>query len=117
MEEVVNDGQALYDWYLATHTPWQIFLTIWNFFGSLLLVILAYWRLSDLTNQKVHFNSIIDYHGVKISLILICAGYLHHAFSLEPPSIWNGLIHTGLLIYLLLRRRKQLLDRKEDLKI
>lgn len=108
MEEVTT----IFDWYIENHTRTEIFWTVWNFLGSMAIVFLAYHRLIEVNNTKELFHNKWEHILVKAYLIMITIGALHHAFNLKPPSFWEGLVYSGILLKLSLRRVKQIRDKK-----
>lgn len=114
MEKEIGAFDFLINHYCDHHSWYHVFLMFWNFLGSLTIMVLSYWRLQDIISQKPSFNSRLDFVGVKASLILITIGAFYHAIVIQVPSFREGCMYSGVLLYLLLRRRKQLRDNKAD---
>ena len=113
--ETISAFETLMGMYLDQRSGWEIFLMFFNFVASMVIVFLAYWRHSDLENQKIGFKTKWEYHCVKASMVLIMIGALFHSIRIEVPSMREAATYSGILLYLLMRRIKQIRDKRNEL--
>lgn len=109
MEEI-SALDNLLSYYYSFYSAFEVGLLVWNFVGSVIIMFLAFWRIHDLHGQKHLFNSNIEYVAVKGSMVLLIIGAMYHAIDFTVPSFREGCTYSGVLIYLLFRRIKQLRD-------
>ena len=101
--ETANSFFQLMGSFQDSHSPLEIFLCYWNFIGSLIICFLSFWNIHDL-GQKEISATFIEKFLIKMANVLIICGCFYHAIKIETPDWKEGLILSGVLLYMLVRR-------------